>query len=477
MTFDPIAGVGGTPDTESRSSSTFRDSLTSIDNKGHRVFFYPKKPSGRYYDRRIWLSYLLMGLMFAGPLIRINGHPFMLLNVVERKFILFGVAFWPQDFKILFLGFITLVVGIVLFTAIKGRLFCGWICPQTIFMEMLFRRVEYAIDGDRASQRRLASLPWNNPHKLRKRGLKFVLFFLLSLLIAHTFLAYLVGSDRVWELVSHPISRNPGTFVSLVLFTFVFFGVFWWFREQVCTIVCPYGRLQGVLLDPNTVQVSYDTIRGEPRGKGGKNRASGLGDCIDCAQCVEVCPTGIDIRNGSQLECINCTACMDACDAIMDRLHKPRGLVRYDSEMGVNRQKSPKWRPRIVLYGLLLGILATSFVTLIALRTDTETSVLRARGQAPQRMPDGRTGNLFMIKTINKTFRDLPVEFALSNPAGTLEMVGSRFSVPPQGYREGALFIYFPTDSATTPSRSIPFQLEVRSKGRVLERINARFQF
>jgi cytochrome c oxidase accessory protein FixG len=467
------------PNIPAHEGPSFRDSLTSIDSKGRRIFFYPKKPSGRYYNRRVWLSYALMGLMFAGPLLRVNGHPLMLFNILERKFILFGVAFWPQDFKILFVGFITLVVGIVLFTAVKGRLFCGWICPQTIFMEMLFRRLEYVIDGDRSAQRKLASLPWSNPIKLRKRTLKFVLFFALSSIIAHTFLAYILGSERVWSLVNHPISDNPGVFLSLILFTFIFFGVFWWFREQVCTIVCPYGRLQGVLLDPNTTQVAYDYVRGEPRGKHGRQRTSDLGDCIDCAQCVEVCPTGIDIRNGSQLECVNCTACIDACDAIMDAVKKPRGLVRYDSEQGIGQQKSRLWRPRIILYALLLGILTSSFGYLLVSRTDTETSILRARGQAPQLMPDGQTRNLFMVKSINKTFQDIPVEFQLVSKTGSLDMIGHSLIIPPQGYREGAFFIYFPSESAPLgkTSQSIPITIEVRSGDQILERVHTQFQF
>lgn len=467
------------PNIPAHEGPSFRDSLTSIDSKGRRIFFYPKKPSGRYYNRRVWLSYALMGLMFAGPLLRVNGHPLMLFNILEREFILFGVAFWPQDFKILFVGFITLVVGIVLFTAVKGRLFCGWICPQTIFMEMLFRRLEYVIDGDRSAQRKLASLPWSNPIKLRKRTLKFVLFFALSSIIAHTFLAYILGSERVWSLVNHPISDNPGVFLSLILFTFIFFWVFWWFREQVCTIVCPYGRLQGVLLDPNTTQVAYDYVRGEPRGKHGRQRTSDLGDCIDCAQCVEVCPTGIDIRNGSQLECVNCTACIDACDAIMDAVKKPRGLVRYDSEQGIGQQKSRLWRPRIILYALLLGILTSSFGYLLISRTDTETSILRARGQAPQLMPDGQTRNLFMVKSINKTFQDIPVEFHLVTKPGTLEMIGHPFNIPPQGYREGAFFIYLHaelTHFGKIP-QSKPITIEVRSGGQLLERVHTQFQF
>jgi cytochrome c oxidase accessory protein FixG len=455
-----------------KTDKNFRDKLTSVDEKGERIFFYPKKPKGRFWNARKIVSYVLLVLMFSGPFIRINGHPFMLFNLLEREFILFGVAFWPQDFKLLVLGFITLVVFIVLFTAVFGRLFCGWICPQTIFMEMVFRRIEYWIDGDYTAQKKLAAAPWN-AEKVRKRSLKFFLFFGLSFLIANIFLAYLVGSDRLFEMIGSPVSQNIGTLLALTLFTGVFFFVFWWFREQACTIVCPYGRLQGVLLDKNSINVAYDWVRGEPRGKHSRTRSESLGDCIDCNQCVVVCPTGIDIRNGTQLECVNCTACIDACDEVMDKVGKPRGLIRYASESGIVAKTRKIFTPRVVSYSLLLGALLGLFSYLLTTRTTTETSVLRARGQLSVVLENGSVKNLYMIKTINKSFDELPITYRLASPEGEIQLVGQNFVVPPQGYREGAIFVTLA--AGELHAKQVPIVIEVLHGDEVLETVKTSF--
>jgi cytochrome c oxidase accessory protein FixG len=455
-----------------KTDKSFRDAITSVDGKGERVFFHPKKPKGRYWNARKIVSYVLLALMFSGPFIRVNGHPFMLFNLLEREFILFGVAFWPQDFKILVLGFITLVVFIVLFTAVFGRLFCGWICPQTIFMEMLFRRIEYWIDGDYQAQKKLAASDWT-PEKIRKRGIKFAIFFAISFFIANIFLAYLVGSDELFKMISEPLSQHAGSFVALVLFTGVFFFVYWWFREQACTIVCPYGRLQGVLLDRNSLNVAYDFVRGEPRGKHGRKRDESLGDCIDCNQCVVVCPTGIDIRNGTQLECVNCTACIDACDEVMDKVGKPRGLIRYASENSIVAKVRKVFTPRVVIYSALLGILLVLFGYLLTTRTITETSILRARGQMSVLQADGSVKNLYMVKTINKSFNALEVSYVLREPVGRLQLVGQNFTVPPQGYREGAVFVILESAQLTAPQ--VPIIIDILHNGEVVETVKTSF--
>lgn len=455
-----------------KTNKDFRDALTSVDGKGERVFFHPKKPKGRYWNARKMVSYVLLALMFSGPFIRVNGHPFMLFNLLEREFILFGVAFWPQDFKILVLGFITLVVFIVLFTAVFGRLFCGWICPQTIFMEMLFRRIEYWIDGDYQAQKKLAASDWT-PEKFRKRGIKFAIFFVISFFIANIFLAYLVGSDELFKMIHEPLSQHAGSFLALVLFTGVFFFVYWWFREQACTIVCPYGRLQGVLLDRNSLNVAYDFVRGEPRGKHGRNRDESLGDCIDCNQCVVVCPTGIDIRNGTQLECVNCTACIDACDEVMDKVGKPRGLIRFASENSIVAKVRKVFTPRVVIYSALLAILLGLFGYLLTTRTITETSILRARGQMSVLQADGSVKNLYMVKTINKSFDALEVSYVLREPAGRLQLVGQNFTVPPQGYREGAVFVILQAAELTAPQ--VPIIIDIVHNGVVVETVKTSF--
>ncbi|MGB0897554.1 MAG: cytochrome c oxidase accessory protein CcoG, partial [Flavobacteriaceae bacterium] len=291
--------------------------------EGKRAWIFPKKPSGKFYDYRKYVSYFLLAFLFAAPFIKINGNQFLMFNVLERRFNIFGFPFWPQDFHLFVISMLIGVIFITLFTVGFGRIFCGWICPQTIFMEMVFRKIEYAIEGDRGAQIRLDKQKWTT-EKIRKRLLKWTIFYAISFLIANVFLAYFIGGDVLINyIVNEPLS-HLGTLALLLIFTTVFFFVFSWFREQVCIIACPYGRLQGVLLDNKTINIAYDYVRGERtegRSKFKKNEdrnALGKGDCIDCNQCVQVCPTGIDIRNGTQLECVNCTACIDACDFMME---------------------------------------------------------------------------------------------------------------------------------------------------------------
>lgn len=324
---------------------SFRDSIGTINEKGKRKFIFPKKPQGKYYDRRKVLSYVLLTFLLSSPFIKINGNQFLLFNVLDRRFNIFGMPFWPQDFYLVVILMITGVVGLTLFTVAFGRIFCGWFCPQTIFMEMVFRRIEYWIDGDRGAQIKLESQEWN-AEKIRKRVLKWFVFLIISFGIANVFLAYLVGSDTLEAMIIEGPLSNVKTLVVLSIFTGIFYFVFTWFREQVCIIACPYGRLQGVLLDNKSIVVAYDYVRGESengRAKFKKNedrKEQKIGDCIDCHQCVNVCPTGIDIRHGTQLECTNCTACMDECDLMMENVNLPKGLIRYASEVEISKKKN-----------------------------------------------------------------------------------------------------------------------------------------
>ncbi|MFZ9661460.1 MAG: cytochrome c oxidase accessory protein CcoG [Chitinophagaceae bacterium] len=321
-------------DKEKVMDQTFRDSVATIDQKGKRKYIQPKKPSGALYDKRSIASIIYLLIFFSLPFIKIEGEPFFMINILQRKFVLFGQIFGPQDFFIFALGMLTFMVFIILFTVVFGRVFCGWACPQTIFMEMVFRKIEYFIDGDSHKQKQLREMPWN-AEKIGKRTLKVIIFYALSFLIANFFMAYLIGMDEVKRYIHEGIPNHFGTFATLIGFSAVFFFVYYWFREQVCIVVCPYGRLQGVLLDKNSIVVAYDYVRGEPRGKVSKDTIEIKGDCVDCAACVRVCPTGIDIRNGTQLECVNCTACIDACDSIMKSVEKPTGLIRYASENNI----------------------------------------------------------------------------------------------------------------------------------------------
>ena len=440
---------------------------------GKRVWIYPKKPSGRFYRARTWISLLLLIILFSGPFIKINGKPILLLNILERKFIIFGIGFWPQDFYLFVLATITLIVFIILFTVVYGRLFCGWACPQTIFMEMVFRKIEYWIEGDARKQRQLntASL---NIEKFIKKASKHSLFYAISFFIGNTFLAYIIGIDELRKIVTDSPSQHVAGLTAMILFSAVFYYVFAFFREQVCTLVCPYGRLQGVLLDQNSIVVAYDFNRGEPRGKIRKNVSQkNQGDCIDCKQCVEVCPTGIDIRNGTQLECINCTACIDACNAVMEKVNRPKGLIRYSSYLGIKEGYKLKLSPRIAGYSAVLLILVTVLFTLLPNRKPVETTIFRTPGVLYQELDDGRIANLYNLKIINKTFEHKQIELKLKSPEGSLELVGGKLIVPDDGIEESAFFVKLNRDSIKTTS--VPVWIDVYSGDKLIDEIKTTF--
>jgi cytochrome c oxidase accessory protein FixG len=454
-------------------AGSFRDSVATISKEGKRNWIYPKKPSGRFYNKRTIVSGIFLALLFAGPFLKVNGHPLMLFNVLERKFIIFGIAFWPQDFHLFVLAMLTFIVFIILFTALFGRLFCGWACPQTIFMEMVFRKIEYLIEGDYMQQKALnAEAP--NPRKLRKKLLKNSIFFLISFIIANTFLAYLIGIDELEAMITEGPSQNMGSLISLVIFTAVFYGVYTKFREQACIVVCPYGRLQGVLLDKNSVVIAYDYNRGEPRGKLHKGEVRTNGDCIDCHQCVQVCPTGIDIRNGTQMECVNCTACIDACDAIMDKIEKPRGLVRYTSEEAIKTGVKFKVTTRIIGYSIVLTILLGVLITLLAIRTDVEATILRTPGMLFQKQENNKVSNLYNIKVVNKTFKDMPIEIRILEPAGEIKWVGNGITIlKEQDISEGEFFAIL--DKSLIKSTKTKVHIQILSNGVVVDETTTNF--
>ncbi|MFL1012332.1 cytochrome c oxidase accessory protein CcoG [Flavisericum labens] len=446
---------------ETPENEVFRDSIGTINEEGKRAWVYPKKPSGKFYDYRKWVSYFLLAFLILSPFIKINGNQFLMFNVLERRFNIFGFPFWPQDFHLFVVSMIIGVMFITLFTVGFGRIFCGWICPQTIFMEMVFRRIEYWIDGDRNKQRKLDRQKWD-AEKIRKRLLKWFIFLIISFLIANVFLAYLIGSDKLVKYVTDSPFNHLGTLFPLLIFTAVFYFVFAWFREQVCIIACPYGRLQGVLLDTKSIVVAYDHKRGEAengRKKFRKNEdrdALGFGDCIDCLQCVHVCPTGIDIRNGTQLECVNCTACIDECDHIMESINKPKGLIRYASEENIEKKVPFKLTARMKGYIAVLIILTGLLTGMLFLRNDVEANILRLPGQLYEHKENNIISNVFTYKLVNKTSNDISdVSLKLLSHKGTLKLVSTDgdFTVPEQGIAEGTLFIEI-NNSALTGDRN-----------------------
>ncbi len=458
--------------TSPQANESFRDKISTVDDKGGRAWIYPRKPRGRFYTYRSLLSYVLLILLFAGPFLTINGRPVLLLNFLERKFFIFGVAFWPQDFHLLVLTLIIGIVFIILFTVVFGRLFCGWVCPQTIFMEMVFRKIEYFIEGDAAQQRKLSKAPMSGL-KFFKRTAKYIIFFAISFVIGNTFLAYIIGKDKLFRIISEPPSEHIAGLVGILFFSTLFFGVFAWFREQACVLVCPYGRLQGVLLDPNSIVVHYDFKRGEPRGAGKRSDNDHRGDCIDCHQCVEVCPTGIDIRNGTQLECVNCTACIDACDSIMTKINKPKGLIKYSSynaiENGIHKLITPKSLGYVAILVLLTAVLTVMLIN----RQLVETSILRTPGVMYQIEDNGKISNLYNIKVVNKTFEEQTISLQLLSPkTGSASLVGD-LTIAEDDLGETAFFVEL--QQSTIKSQINQIILGIYANGELIETIKTNF--
>ena len=463
-----------------QGQDNFRDTIGTLNKEGKRAWVFPKKPDGKWYEYRKYVSYVLLVFLVSAPFIKIGENQFLMFNVLERRFNIFGFPFWPQDFHLFVIMMIIGVVFIILFTVAFGRLFCGWICPQTIFMEMVFRRIEYWIDGDRGKQIRLSKMPWN-AEKIKKRTLKWVIFFIISFLIANVFLAYLIGSDELIRYITEGPLIHKSTLVSLLIFTGVFYFVFAWFREQVCIIACPYGRLQGVLLDNKSIIVAYDHKRGEKeegRAKFKKNEdrpATGKGDCIDCFACVHVCPTGIDIRNGTQLECVNCTACIDACDHMMEAVDLPKGLIRYTSEDNIEKKEPFVFTARIKGYIAVLGILTAILIGMLFLRNDVEARILRLPGQLFEHKADNIISNVYTFKLVNKTVADIEdVSFRLKSHKGTIKLVsGELLNIPEQGLAEGTLFIEINASALSGDKDRL--EIEVLSGDKVIETTTTAF--
>jgi cytochrome c oxidase accessory protein FixG len=454
----------------------FRDHLGTVDAKGKRLWIYPKKPAGYFHRLRIVVTVVLLSLLFAGPLIKWNGQPFFLFNIFERKFILFGQVFWPQDFVLLAIVLLTFFVFVILFTVVFGRIWCGWMCPQTLFMEMVFRKIEYWIEGNAPAQKKLNAAPWT-ASKIFKKTSKQIIFLAISMLIAHTVMAYLIGIENTLAIVRHSPGENMAGFIGLSAFTLIFYGVFAGFREQACIAVCPYGRLQGVLLVKDSIVVAYDWLRGEPRGKIKKNDVSEVkkGDCIDCKLCVHVCPTGIDIRHGTQLECVNCTACIDACDDVMIKIGKPKGLIRFASYNSIKDGIQKLFTPRVFGYSMVLVVLISLLSFTLFTRSDVETTVLKVPGTLYQKTDDGFITNLYNIEFVNKTFEEMPLRLKVESPAAASinRVEGNLIKVPPEGFLKSICFIKIP--AIEIKSAKTVVIVGVYQEDRLIEKVSVKF--
>lgn len=458
--------------TKQSPSDSFRDQLATIDRRGRRLWVYPNKPHGILYRWRTIVSWALLAILFGTPFVRIDGNPLLLLDIINRRFFIFGHIFWPQDFFLFVLGGIWLVLLIILFTAAFGRLFCGWLCPQTIFLEMVFRKIEYLIEGNGPRQRELDRRPMDADKFIRK-SVKHVLFFGLAFLIGNLLLSYFVGTERLWQIITDPPAEHVTGLVAMVIFSGIFYFIFSWFREQACTLVCPYGRLQSVLLDNNSIVIAYDFKRGEPRGPMERGALHpDRGHCIDCAACVKVCPTGIDIRNGTQLECVNCSACIDACDRVMDRIKLPRGLIRYTSWDRIANGRPYRFTLRMVLYSIALTLLTGLILFFLLSRSDVETTILRASGSLYEEVDDN-IRNIYTITVINKTSESLPIDVRLKDSPGKIAVVGPALDLPPQGEDRSVLSVEIPRKNLYTSNSMLT--IEILSGGEVLQEVRTTF--
>lgn len=395
-----------------------QNSVTTINADGSRYFVHPAEVRGFYTRLRRLSAPVLFAVYVLLPIIRINGEPAVFIDVANRRFHLFGVTLIPQDLWLLFFLISGLGFGLFVITTLFGRVWCGWACPQTVFLDHLFRRIEFWIDGDAATRRQQDAGPMT-PTLLVKRVVKHGLFILCSVLIAHIFLSYFVSLPGLYEMMRSNPLKNWGLFLFVFALSATLYFNFAWFREQFCIVLCPYGRLQSALIDDNSIVIGYDEKRGEPRGRAGTVE----GDCVDCRRCVQVCPTGIDIRQGLQLECVACSNCIDACDEVMVKLERPTGLIRYDSSNGLAGKPSKILQPRLIVYAVL-GLVGAGVFTVAALQVrPLALSAVRMQG-APYFREQGTIRNNFMLRIANKRSTPVTVQVTASSAFGPVTIAG-----------------------------------------------------
>ena len=458
---------------ELQKAKTYRDRVSTVTKEGNRNWVFATKPKGFFTNLRKYFAWFYLAIFFIMPLIYVNDMPLVMFNFPEAKFIIFGKIFWPQDFFIFAVSMVTGIVFIALFTVIYGRLFCGWTCPQTIFMEFVFRKIEWWIEGSPNEQRKRRKAPWD-AKKIRIKLTKHIIFLAVSLLISHTFLAYIFGYKEVAVMMTEPLSKHAGLFTGLIIFTLLFYGVYAYVRDIICTTVCPYGRLQGVLFDKDTMQIAYDYKRGEERARLRKKEERTAGDCIDCNKCVHVCPTGIDIRDGLQMECVGCTACIDACDEVMEKVGFKKGLIRYASENEIEGKGKFHFNRRMKAYTILLIGLFGFIAFLIGTRKPVDTIISRVKGQLFQKVGEDSMSNLFSAKVINKTNKTKTLDLRLEGGAGRIKWLTNKEHIMHRESKdELTFFVVLPNTSVQ--KRKTDISISVYGNNEKIETVETTF--
>ncbi len=421
--------------------------LSTTDEKGRRLYIHPADVRGRFQRIRVGVHACLIIFFLILPWLTWKGNPLLLLDIAHRHFVLGGVSFWAHDAPLVLFIFLGAALALALVTVIWGRIWCGWACPQTVFIENVFRRIERWIEGDSVTRRQRDQSPWTF-EKVSKKTFKWSIFLALTLLLTHSFLAYFIPKEILWKMIQSSPSENPGAFLTMALSTALVLFDFGWFREQFCTIVCPYGRFQSVLMDEHSLFIAYDSKRGEPR-RGKESSGNPEGDCVNCYRCVDVCPTGIDIRRGLQMECIACTACIDACDEVMLKLQKPRGLIRYDSAEGLKGKpkKIIGWRSGI--YAILLSLILGFFLISVRHRGNLDLTLVRSKDAPYQILKQGENQeivNHFKLDLSNQSSNALDLSFELEEKNSEFQLIlpAQPIHLEPGKNFRADLFIRFP---------------------------------
>jgi cytochrome c oxidase accessory protein FixG len=439
--------------------------LSTLNQDGSRRWLRPRLSRGRFLNRRRTVGYGLIALFALIPQLKMGGKPLILLDVPRREFTFFGSTFLPTDTLLLSLLMIGIFLLIFLLTALLGRVWCGWACPQTVYLELVFRPIERFFEGEPGKRRPGGGLGV-------RKALKWIAYLLVSMFLAHTFLAYFVGVDRLAVWVRQSPLEHPASFMIMLAVTGLMLFDFGLFREQLCIVACPYGRFQSVMLDRDTLIIGYDQQRGEPRGKvrrsahNGQSRGVALpvledscGDCVDCMLCVQTCPTGIDIRNGLQMECIGCAQCIDACDAVMAKLGRARGLIRYSSQAAIEGRGRRVLRPRIVIYPLALAVVATVFAMVLMNKGAADVTILRGPGMPFNVLPSGAIANQIRVKVTNRGGEPEHYTIEVLDPRLTLNADENPMMVAPREPRTQGVLVIAPADAFAEGALSVRFRI------------------